>query len=34
MPDLIEAVDVGVTLGEVSDMYRQVFGVYTDPGLI
>jgi methylmalonyl-CoA mutase N-terminal domain/subunit len=34
MPDLIEAVDCGVTLGEVSDIYRQVFGVYTDPGLI
>jgi methylmalonyl-CoA mutase, N-terminal domain len=34
MPDLIEAVDVGVTLGEVSDIYRQVFGVYSDPGMV
>ncbi|MCB0337966.1 MAG: methylmalonyl-CoA mutase family protein [Bdellovibrionales bacterium] len=34
MPSLIEAVDHGVTLGEVSDVYRKVFGVYTDPGLI
>lgn len=34
MPALIEAIDVGVTLGEVSDIYREVYGVYTDPGLI
>ncbi len=34
MPVLIEAVDVGVTLGEISDIYRDVFGVYTDPGMI
>lgn len=34
MPDLIAGVDVGVTLGEVSDVYREVYGVYTDPGLI
>ena len=34
MPALIDAVDSGVTLGEVSDLYRDVFGVYTDPGLI
>lgn len=34
MPILIEAVDVGVTLGEVSDVFREVFGVYTDPGLV
>lgn len=34
MPVLIEGVDVGVTLGEISDIYRDVFGVYTDPGLI
>ena len=32
MPALIDGVDVGVTLGEVSDIYREVFGVYTDPG--
>ena len=34
MPILIDAVDSGVTLGEVSDLFREVFGVYTDPGLI
>jgi methylmalonyl-CoA mutase, N-terminal domain len=34
MPILIDAVDIGVTLGEVCDVYREVFGVYTDPGLI
>ncbi len=34
MPFLIDAVDAGVTVGEVSDIYREVFGVYTDPGLI
>jgi methylmalonyl-CoA mutase N-terminal domain/subunit len=32
MPTLIDAVDNGVTLGEVSDIYREVYGVYTDPG--
>lgn len=34
MPSLIEGVDAGVTLGEVSDIYREVFGVYHDPGLV
>ncbi len=34
MPFLIDAVDKGVTLGEVSDIYREVFGVYQDPGLL
>ncbi len=34
MPALIEAVDRGVSLGEVSDVFREIFGVYTDPGLI
>ena len=34
MPALIEAVDQGVSLGEICDIYREVFGVYTDPGLI
>jgi methylmalonyl-CoA mutase N-terminal domain/subunit len=34
MPVLIDAVDFGVTLGEISDVYRQVFGVYRDPGLL
>lgn len=34
MPVLIEAVDTGATLGEVSDVYREIFGVYRDPGLL
>jgi len=34
MPVLIDAVDFGVTLGEVSDVFREVFGVYRDPGLL
>lgn len=34
MPDLIDGVMNGVTLGEISDIYREVFGVYTDPGTI
>ncbi len=34
MPDLILGADVGITLGEVSDIYREVYGVYTDPGMI
>lgn len=34
MPSLIEAVDAGVSLGEVCDVFREVFGVYTDPGLV
>ncbi len=34
VPILIDAVDAGVTLGEVSDIYRRVFGVYSDPGML
>ena len=34
MPALIEAVDAGLTLGEASEIYRKVYGVYTDPGMI
>ncbi len=34
MPPLIDAVRDGVTVGEISDVYREVFGVYTDPGRI
>ena len=34
MPSLIEGVSDGVTLGEVSDIFREVFGVYHDPGFI
>ena len=31
MPALVEAVDRGVSVGEISDVYRQVFGEYRDP---
>lgn len=31
MPPLIEAVKAHCTLGEISDVYRDVFGVYRDP---
>jgi methylmalonyl-CoA mutase N-terminal domain/subunit len=31
MPHLVEAVKNHVTLGEISDVYREVFGVYRDP---
>lgn len=34
VPVLIDAVTDGVTLGEVSDIYRSVFGIYTDPGML
>jgi methylmalonyl-CoA mutase N-terminal domain/subunit len=34
VPILIDAVGDGVTLGEVSDIYRRVFGVYSDPGML
>ncbi len=34
MPPLIEAVRVGVSVGEISDVYREVFGVYRDPARI
>jgi methylmalonyl-CoA mutase N-terminal domain/subunit len=34
VPVLIDAVAEGVTLGEVSDIYRKVFGVYSDPGML
>ncbi len=34
VPILIDAVADGVTLGEVSDIYRKVFGVYSDPGML
>ncbi|HMO18538.1 MAG TPA: methylmalonyl-CoA mutase family protein [Oligoflexia bacterium] len=32
MPLLIEGVLEGITIGEISDIYRKVFGVYKDPG--
>jgi len=34
MEPLISGVEVGVTLGEVSDIYREVFGAYKDPGML
>jgi methylmalonyl-CoA mutase N-terminal domain/subunit len=34
VPVLIDAVADGATLGEVSDVYRRVFGVYSDPGML
>lgn len=32
MPSMIEAVREYATLGEISDVFREVYGVYTDPG--
>ncbi|MDG1400081.1 MAG: methylmalonyl-CoA mutase family protein, partial [Candidatus Binatia bacterium] len=32
MPHLIKAVDLGCSVGEISDIYRDVFGEYRDPG--
>jgi len=34
MPALVEAVKAGCTLGEISDVYREVFGVYRDPAYV
>lgn len=34
IPDLIDGVDAGVTLGEIATIYRRVFGIYTDPGML
>ena len=34
MPGLIEAVENGCSVGEISDIYRDVFGEYRDPGHI
>ena len=31
MPPLVAAVKAMCTLGEISDVYRDVFGVYRDP---
>ena len=31
MPPLVQAVQVGCTVGEISDIYRSVFGEYRDP---
>jgi methylmalonyl-CoA mutase, N-terminal domain len=32
MYPIVEAVKVGATLGEISNVFREVFGVYRDPG--
>jgi methylmalonyl-CoA mutase N-terminal domain/subunit len=34
MPPIIEAVKAEVTVGEISDVFREVFGVYRDPAWI
>jgi methylmalonyl-CoA mutase N-terminal domain/subunit len=34
MLPIIEAVRVGVTVGEISDVYREVFGEYRDPAFV
>ncbi|MFQ5600336.1 MAG: methylmalonyl-CoA mutase, partial [Candidatus Krumholzibacteriia bacterium] len=34
MPPIIEAVDRGVTLGEISDLMREVFGEHRESGLV
>jgi len=34
MPTIIEAVDCGATVGEVCQIFREVFGEYRDPGMI
>ncbi len=34
MPPVVEAVRAGCTVGEISDVYREVFGVYGDPAWI
>ena len=34
MPPIVEAVREGVTVGEISDVYREVFGVYQDPATV
>ena len=31
MPPIIDAVRVNCTMGEISDVLRDVFGVYRDP---
>jgi len=31
MPPIVEAVRVGCSVGEVSDVFRDKFGVYGDP---
>ena len=31
MPPIIEALKEGITLGEISELFREEFGIYTDP---
>ncbi len=34
VPPIIDAVEAGVTLGEICDVFREVFGVYRDPAFL
>ncbi len=34
MPPIITAVKAGATLGEISDIFREVFGIYRDPAFL
>jgi methylmalonyl-CoA mutase N-terminal domain/subunit len=34
MPPILDAVKVQVTLGEISDVFRDEFGVYRDPAFL
>jgi hypothetical protein len=34
MPPIIAAVQAEVSVGEISDVFREVFGVYRDPAWI
>jgi methylmalonyl-CoA mutase N-terminal domain/subunit len=34
VPPILEAVKSGATLGEICDVFREVFGVYRDPGFL
>jgi methylmalonyl-CoA mutase N-terminal domain/subunit len=34
VPPIIDAVEQGVTLGEICDVFRKVFGVYRDPAFL
>ncbi|MFH1143963.1 MAG: methylmalonyl-CoA mutase family protein [Candidatus Eisenbacteria bacterium] len=34
VPPIIAAVKAGVTLGEISDIFREVFGIYRDPAFL
>lgn len=33
MPYIIEAVKAYATVGEISDVFREVYGIYRDPGI-